>query len=273
MISAAAMPQLIPEKEVFGMHKLKKLTGVILLVVALAGVLSGCGSDKKADPQLAPAAPTGLLLSGVTATGMTLTWNDVANETGYRVYRKANFCGNAGTFASVAELPAGTTAYTDAPLTPNTYYLYQVVAYNAAGESGYDTQAGDYTTPPAPVLALVGTNGLQVTLSWTYPWLSCISAYPSEGYLIEEATAADFSSPTELPESTCNTGVGDTVSPKEVTFTKSSAGTYYYRVTACDREVLSTGRSLASNSVVAAVTALAAPTNALVSSVTDQQSP
>jgi hypothetical protein len=79
----------------------------------------------------APAAPTGLILE---TTGLTanLLWEDrSADEEGFRVYRRT---GN-GSLARIAELPAGTTVYSDPGLKPGTRFEYQVAAFNARGES------------------------------------------------------------------------------------------------------------------------------------------
>lgn len=73
----------------------------------------------------APSAPTGLVVTGTTATGASLQWTastDNVGVTGYRVYRDGKL---------VATAP--TTTYTDTGLTPLTTYSYTVAAIDAAG--------------------------------------------------------------------------------------------------------------------------------------------
>ena len=85
----------------------------------------------------APAAPT------VTATSealrsITLTWNDVADAQGYRVYRSTT--GAAGSFTEVGLVPADatngpTTRFRQTGLTAGQAYYYEVVAFGQGGVS------------------------------------------------------------------------------------------------------------------------------------------
>lgn len=70
-----------------------------------------------------PSAPSNLVLSAVTQSGLTITWNpstDDVGVTGYRVYRDG-----------VIVTSTTATAYTDAGLQPGTTYTYSVKAYDA----------------------------------------------------------------------------------------------------------------------------------------------
>ena len=83
-----------------------------------------------------PAAPTGISASCTSPTTpyqITVTWNDNAtNETGYTVQR------DDGGWHTIANLGAGATSYVDA-VTCDVNYLYRVRAWNACGNSTWNT--------------------------------------------------------------------------------------------------------------------------------------
>ncbi|GGO76435.1 GH12 family glycosyl hydrolase domain-containing protein [Nonomuraea cavernae] len=77
-----------------------------------------------------PSAPGGLAASGVTASGVGLSWSassDNVGVVGYDVLR----AGASGAFAVVGS--SGSTSFGDAGLSANTTYRYQVRARDAAG--------------------------------------------------------------------------------------------------------------------------------------------
>lgn len=64
---------------------------------------------------------------GIGTATVTLRWIDNADdEAGYRIYRLDQM---------IADLPAGSTTYTDTPTTSGGSLSYSIRAYNAAGES------------------------------------------------------------------------------------------------------------------------------------------
>jgi hypothetical protein len=98
-----------------------------------------------------PAAPSNPAAVAVSASQIDVSWDDVADETGYRVERSPN--GSSGWVDVSGNLPAGTTSYQDTGLTASTQYFYRVIAFNAVGDStpstvvNATTQAGP--TPPS----------------------------------------------------------------------------------------------------------------------------
>jgi len=98
----------------------------------------------------APAAPTGLGATASTSSQIDLTWTSAStNESGFRVESAASA---TGPFTQIADLPTGTTAFSDTGLTASTTYYFRVYAYNAGGNSDYSNTASA-TTPAA------GTGG------------------------------------------------------------------------------------------------------------------
>ncbi|MEZ4824938.1 MAG: endonuclease [Bacteroidia bacterium] len=91
-----------------------------------------------------PAAPANLALTA-TVDDLSLSWDDVADETGYLVFRSAD---NVN-FSQVADLGADVVAFTDNTVQLLTTYYYYVVAYNAGGNSGNsNTVSGQTENPP-----------------------------------------------------------------------------------------------------------------------------
>ncbi|WP_129306272.1 glycoside hydrolase family 18 protein [Streptomyces sp. L2] len=85
--------------------------------------------------QQAPAAPTGLTASSVTASSVALSWSSVPGATGYTVYRDG----------TKAQTVTGTSA-TIGGLTASTAYSFQVTASDDAGESAKSAAVTATTT-------------------------------------------------------------------------------------------------------------------------------
>ena len=101
----------------------------------------------------APAAPSNLAASLNGQNQVVLAWADnSANETAFRLERRVA----GGTFATLADLPANTTGYTDASVAPGTTYEYRVRALNGVGASDSSNTVSQ-ATPAAPA----GAAGFQ----------------------------------------------------------------------------------------------------------------
>jgi len=115
-----------------------------------------------------PSTPSGLTASAASATSVNLSWTastDNVGVTGYWIVR------NGVTIASSL-----TNSYTDNSVSPATTYNYQVIAFDAAGNTSstsntatVTTPAAPDTTPPSAPTNLVATPGSssQINLSWT----------------------------------------------------------------------------------------------------------
>jgi regulation of enolase protein 1 (concanavalin A-like superfamily) len=104
------------------------------------------------------AAVTGTAIDGAAPTGVTFRWNDLTNESGYRIERSTD--GTA--WSTLANVPANHTTYTDATVTRLKEYYYRV--FGTAGQAislnpAYAFTATPDATPlPAPwVSGNVGT--------------------------------------------------------------------------------------------------------------------
>jgi len=98
-------------------------------------------------PPTVPAAPAGFGATGVSASQIKLAWQDVANETLYKLERSPD---GATNWTQIATPAAGSTSYTDSNLAPTTKYFYRLRASNSAGDSAYTAvvNATTQATPP-----------------------------------------------------------------------------------------------------------------------------
>lgn len=93
----------------------------------------------------APSAPSTLTATTLDFSRINLGWENVANETGYKIERSTT---SGSGFVQIATTGADVNAYQDAGLAESTTYYYRVRAYNAGGNSAY-TAEDSATTPAA----------------------------------------------------------------------------------------------------------------------------
>jgi hypothetical protein len=99
-------------------------------------------------PTEKPATPGGFVATTLSASQVRLNWQDVADETSYKLERSPD--GTTG-WAQIATPGANATSYTDSNLAASTKYYYRLRANNSAGDSGYTAVANATTqavTPP-----------------------------------------------------------------------------------------------------------------------------
>ena len=119
-----------------------------------------------------PSVPTSVVASPASGTQVSLSWiasSDNVSVIGYAIDR----CTGVGCadFAFLAN--AGSTSFTDGPLTPATSYSYRIRAYDGRPNySGYSTAAPattwDTVPPSAPTgLSASAASSSQINLSWT----------------------------------------------------------------------------------------------------------
>jgi hypothetical protein len=136
--------------------------------------------------------PTGAVPSATTVTAVaaldtiTLSWADVAGETGYRIEVSAD--GITG-WAEIGTAGQDVTVHTDTSLASGTTYYYRIVATNAAGDSApsnvvFATTETEKVSeqPPAPDGSTTPSNGA--------PAGDVPPSGPSGGALAEDALAA-----------------------------------------------------------------------------------
>ncbi|MBC7962608.1 MAG: multicopper oxidase domain-containing protein, partial [Steroidobacteraceae bacterium] len=183
-----------------------------------------------------PGAPV-LSASSLSLTQADLSWSDPtpvnyatgagfgdpAGEIGFRIERAV---GN-GPFSVLRTVLANSTTFSDLTVAANTMYRYQVVAFNAAGDSISNIVVFGQPIPVAPATPsnLVATAGpaattpAPVSLTWTD------NADNETGFTIQRATDAAFT----LGLTTFTVGANVTAFSD---ITAAAATTYFYRVAA-----------------------------------------
>jgi len=117
-----------------------------------------------------PATPTGLTATATSTTAVSLKWNDVATESGYKIERRLNVTGAA--WAQIGTTNANVVTFNNTGLTAGTAYQYRVRANNAVGDSQYSNVANVTTlvaptVPPTPSgLTGTPTSPTTATLNW-----------------------------------------------------------------------------------------------------------
>jgi hypothetical protein len=103
---------------------------------------SSCSSPQLRSLNLAPEYPVNLLLTHGAARSLLLEWTDVANDTGYEIWRMSGTV-----FQKVAQTDINDNTFVDAGLTANQKYWYKVRALTADGYSSW-----------SPVMATTASN-------------------------------------------------------------------------------------------------------------------
>ena len=175
-----------------------------------------------------PLPPENLKFVSATATSITMSWADVAdNEDGFIISRQD--AGVVGAYTIIARIPSqtpgglfGGNTWTDETVAPERCYNYIVEAYNASGSSGPNVngpvQMCTILRPNAPIaLTAVANSPTQVTLSWTD------NANNETGFVVERASGIG-GVPAFSPIATINTP--NTVSYVDNTVLPNSPYTY-----------------------------------------------
>ena len=108
----------------------------------------------------APVAPVNVTATAISPTQIQLTWNDVSNETFYRIYTW-----NGSQSVYVTDIPANTTSFVVSGLTPGRTYNYLLGAGNSAGVT-FGSWVATTTPLAAPELALE-MAGNETSIAWT----------------------------------------------------------------------------------------------------------
>lgn len=121
---------------------------------------------------VAPGQATGLTVSNVTTTSLTLSWTPPTTGSPPISYQAQVAVGNSSSFSNNGPIITGTSTSV-VGLTPNTSYTLQVLAINSTSTStSLSVAAQTSAVPPAPptAVAVSGTPGTtSINLTWTAP--------------------------------------------------------------------------------------------------------
>ena len=116
---------------------------------------------------LPPDPPSSLNATAISSSQINLSWTNVPDEDGYKLYRSLSA---SGTYSQIETLGANVTTYSNTDLNPNTQYCYKVESYNSAGSSGYspyDCATTDQDLPSSPSWFTATTySNSQINISW-----------------------------------------------------------------------------------------------------------
>ena len=143
---------------------------------------------------------------------VTVSWSPVSGAVGYILYR-ANNTNGPFSFPGNYVQSMTTTTYTDANLSTNTLFAYEVVAMNAGGVSA--ASAAVSTAPAAPASLGATPGNQQIFLNWS-------ASSSATSYTVKRGV----SSGSETPHVTGITGTSYTDT------NLNNGTTYYYTVTA-----------------------------------------
>jgi chitodextrinase len=174
---------------------------------------AGAGTGTTADTT-PPTAPTGLAVTGTTATSAALSWSpatDNVGVTGYQIFRGTTMVGTT----------AGTT-FTDTGLTAATMYGYTVKAVDAAGNVSTASNSVTATTPAPAGGGTGGTGGTaactvnyQVTTQWATGFTANVvvtnnSATPTKAWQVKWAWPGDQQVSTMWNATSTQAGTSET---------------------------------------------------------------
>lgn len=119
-----------------------------------------------------PNPPSGLSATAISSGEIGMSWTDNSgNETSFKIERARSF---GGPWSEIKVVAANTTQFVDTGLTPSTFYVYRVRAYNPSGDSAYSnisadtTRTGPTVTIPSAPSFLIATpvSTDQVIVTW-----------------------------------------------------------------------------------------------------------
>jgi fibronectin type 3 domain-containing protein len=236
-----------------------------LSYIDITPVSSSTSTSSTSALRMSPAAPSGLVTSGVSSSQIRLAWRDNSTrETNYYVDRSTD---NGLHYTRIATLGAGSRTFLDGGRTSGKTYYYRVGAHNAYGTSwvyGAGKTAGSSATGTVPAgpsgLVTSGASTTQIRLAWRD------NSTRESGYYVERSTD---NGKTYVRIATLGAN-----SKTFLDGGRTAGKTYYYRVSAFNSAgrspyTTATGRTLSSTS--SGTMAPAAPSNFIaVSSTTTQ---
>jgi hypothetical protein len=170
-----------------------------------------------------PPAPSGVVATTVSSSGISISWTDNATtDDAARVERCAGAgCSDFSVFVTI--LSSTTSGAGDGHLAAGTLYRYRVQLYNGAGASPYSNIAEATTrtanaAPAAPsALTAAATSSSHIALTWTN------NSLEADGFMVERCLGSGCTSFAVISETSGHTYANSGLSP---------ATTYVYRVRA-----------------------------------------
>ena len=114
--------------------------------------------------------PGSLSINALSSNQIKIQWNDVTNETSYKIERSLSSSSGFNQIGSVGE---NITSFTDASLNSNTTYYYRIRASNSASDSDYsdvvDIKTLIGTTTTTSYSDVSNENVASIWYTWSLP--------------------------------------------------------------------------------------------------------
>ena len=229
----------------------RRITVLLAVAASLLLTVPAQAAPPAADP------PTGLRVTGATATSVSLAWNAAPGATGYQVLR-----GTPTTSLAVVATAGSSTTYTDTGRSPGTTYVYAVTAVRKTKVSAPSATVTVTTVPPAPTgLFAEARSATEVFVGWS-------STAGATSYDVFRATGGGTPVLVTTVSVAVPAGSGGAVpAPGWLDTTVSPATTYSYTVRAAN----TSGASASSAGASVTTPAIAKPTPAV--SITSSSNP
>lgn len=165
-----------------------------------------------------PSAPSSLSPTAVTNTRIDLTWADNSgNEAGFKIERSDD---GGQSWNQIFLTGANTTSYSDTTVSSESSVKYRIRAFNAAGNSAYNSTnlvSTRLAAPTNPSATFVSST--RIDIAWTD------NSSHETGYTVEQSTTPDFATFQAY-------GAPPNSSGLQATGPFAAGTTYYFRIRA-----------------------------------------
>jgi fibronectin type 3 domain-containing protein len=172
------------------------------------------GASTPAHATTKPAAPSQVVVTALSSSGITISWSPVVGATSFVIYRAAS---GSGQYAQIGT--STIDSYADTGLEADATYYYKVAASNASG-AGEQSDAASATTKKAPpVVTATAQSSKSIAISWS-------AVTGASEYYVYRAPGGDEQQYTRIGTGAAITGTSYTDTGLE------SGATYYYKASA-----------------------------------------
>jgi len=156
-------------------HLSRLIIGIAALALTTSLLFSETASSAAAGKgdKSAPTTPTNLVVTAITETTVSLSWNAATDNSGKFSYQlRINNLTNSA-YNSLATVSQASTTYTARYLASNSPYSFSVYAVDGSGNRSADSNVvsastlKDTTPPSVPVLQATVLGPSEVQLTWT----------------------------------------------------------------------------------------------------------
>jgi hypothetical protein len=158
-------------------HLTRLIVGTATLALTAALLFNGSTSSAAAGKgdRSAPTAPNNLVVTAITTTSISLSWQGSTDNSGILSYRVRITNLDNSAYNSLASVSQSQTSYTAKFLASNNNYTFSVYAVDGSGNKSAESNiasgrtVADTTPPSTPVLEASVLGPSQVQLTWTKP--------------------------------------------------------------------------------------------------------